>query len=123
MSAEYPNRVVWAEIPVADMQRAKQFYEILLGAPLTMNEMGSHDVAMLPYPQGIGASGHLYPGLPTKNGEGIRVHIAVFDELSEAMERVNAGGGTFTSDVVSIPAGTFFYANDTEGNPLGIFKV
>lgn len=123
MTEEYPNRVVWAEIPVTNMERAKKFYETVLGAPLTMNDMGPHEVGMLPYPQGIGASGHLYPGAPAKNGEGIRAHIAVFEELDAAMNLVKQGGGTVTSDVITIPAGSFFYANDTEGNPLGIFKV
>ena len=123
MTEVYPNRVVWAEIPVTDMDRAKEFYETLLKEPLQMNMDGPHPMAMLPYPEGIGASGHLYPGAPAKNGEGIRAHLAVFDELDNAMERVKKGGGEVVSEVITIPAGSYFYATDTEGNPLGVFKV
>ncbi|MEP2987745.1 MAG: hypothetical protein ABJN65_16885 [Parasphingorhabdus sp.] len=79
MTDEYPNRVVWAEIPLVDMERAKHFYETLFKAPLTMNDTGPDVTAMFPYPQGIGASGHLHAGRPSKNGNGIRAHVAVFD--------------------------------------------
>jgi predicted enzyme related to lactoylglutathione lyase len=48
-------------------------------------------------------------------------HVAVTD-LAAAMERVTAGGGRVVSDVVDIPVGSFFYATDTEGNSLGLFR-
>jgi predicted enzyme related to lactoylglutathione lyase len=38
------------------------------------------------------------------------------------MERVRKGGGEVLSEVVHLPVGSFFYAQDTEGNSLGIFK-
>lgn len=123
MTEPYPNRVVWAEIPVTDMTRATKFYETLFEAPLTLVDDGPNPMAMLPYPQGIGAAGHLYPGKPAARGEGITAHVAVFDDLSNAMERVKQGGGEVVSDVITIPAGTFFYAIDPEGNSLGVFKA
>ncbi len=49
-------------------------------------------------------------------------HFAVSDALSDAMERVRKGGGEVVSDVIDIPVGSFFYAKDTEGNSLGLFK-
>ena len=123
MSDAYPNRLVWAEIPVSDMSRAVKFYETLLKEPLQMVEEGPNPTAMLPYPGGVGAAGHLYPGSPSKRGEGITAHLAVHDGLEPAMERVKQGGGEVVSDVVTIPAGSFFYAVDTEGNSLGVFKI
>lgn len=123
MTDEYPNRIVWAEIPVKDMARAKKFYESVLEAPLTDDNEGPNPMAMLPYPGGVGAAGHLYPGTPAAKGEGITAHVAVFSELDEAMTRVEKSGGEVVSDVITIPAGSFFYAIDTEGNSLGVFKV
>lgn len=123
MTEEYPNRLVWAEIPVTDMKRATAFYETILDAPLTIDNNGPNPMAMLPYPGGVGAAGHLYPGTPAKKGEGITAHLAIFDQLDRAMKRVKDAGGEVVSDVVTIPAGSFFYAIDTEGNSLGIFKV
>ncbi len=123
MTEPYPNRVVWAEIPVADMARAQKFYETLFEEPLNLVEDGPNPMAMLPYPGGVGAAGHLYPGTPAKRGDGITAHVAVFAELDEAMSRVRDAGGEVVSEVITIPAGSFFYAIDTEGNSLGVFKV
>lgn len=123
MTEPYPNRIVWAEIPVADMARAQKFYETVLEEPLNLIDEDPNPMAMLPYPGGAGAAGHLYPGTPGKRGEGITAHVAVFSELDAAMERVKQAGGEVVSDVITIPAGSFFYAIDTEGNSLGVFKV
>ena len=122
MTPPYPNRVAWVEIPVTDMQRAKAFYEGLLEEKLTDDDDGPNPVAMLPYPAGPGAAGHLYPGQPAKNGEGLTAHVAVLSDLRDAMKRVKRGGGQVVSDIATIPAGSFFYAIDTEGNSIGVFK-
>lgn len=123
MSEVYPNRIVWAEIPVTDLERAAGFYEKVIGEPLKRDDTGPNPMAMLPYPGGVGAAGHLYPGTPASKGEGITAHLAVDCELDDAMARVGEAGGEIVSDVITIPAGSFFYAIDTEGNSLGIFKI
>lgn len=123
MATEYPNRIVWAEIPVTDLKRATAFYETILNASLKEDNTGPNPMAMLPYPGGAGASGHLYPGTPAKNGQGITAHLAVSDDLDSVMTRVKNGGGEVVSDIITIPAGSFFYAIDTEGNSVGFFKV
>lgn len=118
------NRLVWTEIPVTDLDRASAFYEKLLGEPLKRDDTGPNPMAMLPYSGDLGAaSGHLYPGKPAPKGEGTTVHLAVPFELDDAMARVGEAGGEIVSDVITIPAGSFFYAIDTEGNSLGIFKI
>jgi predicted enzyme related to lactoylglutathione lyase len=123
MSNESPNRLIWAEIPVTDMKRAKAFYETVLDAPLRDDDTGPNPMAWLPYVGDGGAAGHLYPGKPARKGEGVTPHLAVADPLPEVMDRVKAAGGEVVSDVISIPAGSFFYAIDTEGNSLGLFKA
>lgn len=118
------NRLVWAEIPVSDLDRAIGFYEKILGEPMKRDDTGPNPMAMLPYSGQLGAAaGHLYPGKPASNGEGPTVHLAVPFELDDAMARVGEAGGEIVSDVITIPAGSFFYAIDTEGNSLGIFKI
>lgn len=123
MATEYSNRLVWAEIPVTDMKRAKAFYETVLNETLKEDDTGPNPMAVLPYPGGSGASGHLYPGKPAKAGEGITAHLAVSGELSDAMTRVKKGGGEVVSEILTIPAGQFFYAIDPDGNSVGFFKV
>ncbi len=123
MSITRKDRVVWAEIPVSDMARAKGFYAGLLGAPLVDETGGPNPLAMLPRDGDDVVGGHLYPGTPAAKGSGPTIHLAVSCDLEAAMERVRTGGGEVVSPVVTIPAGSFFYALDTEGNSVGVFKV
>lgn len=116
------GQIVFTEIPAADPARACAFYEILLQAPLVKDENGPNPVWMLPHAEGGHAAGHIYPGQPATDGEGMTAHLAVSDALSDAMDRVRKGGGDVVSPVIDIPIGSFFYAKDTEGNSLGLFR-
>ena len=122
MTDAMTGRIVFTEIPVADPERACKFYEILLQGPLTSDDNGPNPIWMLPHAKGGHAPGHLYPGTPATNGNGITAHFAVNDSLADAMERVKAGGGEIVSELIEIPIGSFVYAKDTEGNSLGLFK-
>lgn len=123
MTDSYPNRLVWTEIPTADLVAAKAFYEAVLGVEMTIDEDGPNPLAVFPYPGGTGASGHLYPGTPAKAGEGITAHLAVDDALPAVMDRVRDAGGEVVSETITIPAGSFFYAIDPDGNSVSFFKV
>ena len=114
--------IVFTEIPAADPARACRFYETLLGAPLAENSDGPNPIWLFPHADDAAPAGHIYPGKPASDGAGTTAHFAVTDELSAAMERVRAGGGAVVSDVIDIYAGSFFYAADSEGNSLGIFR-
>ena len=55
---ETMNPVNWFEISVNDLDRAKKFYETVLGIELSLNEMGPLQMAWFPMTQGIpGATG------------------------------------------------------------------
>ncbi|BCA62824.1 hypothetical protein HMP09_2058 [Sphingomonas sp. HMP9] len=116
------TQIVFTEIPATDPARASNFYETVLEGALTENNEGPNPVWMFPHAEGSSPAGHIYPGKPAKDGEGMTAHLAVTGELTDAMERVRRGGGEIVSDVIVIYAGSFFYAKDTEGNSLGIFK-
>ena len=64
------NRLVWCEIPVTDMDRAKEFYAAILQAPLKDNNEGPNPMADLPSEDPQAAAGHLYPGKPAPAGTG-----------------------------------------------------
>lgn len=121
MTDKSQANIVFTEIPVSDPERARRFYETLLQGPLARDDNGPNPVWMLPS-EGGHAAGHLYPGRPAPNGDGMTAHFAVTDALPDVMERVKAGGGEVVSDVIDIPIGSFFYAKDSEGNSLGLFK-
>ena len=46
------NPVNWFEIPVNDLERARQFYETVFGLQLSLNEMGPMKMAWFPMTQG-----------------------------------------------------------------------
>lgn len=123
MSTDAKSPVVWTEIPAADMDRAKAFYARLLGAPLTDDNTGPNPMAMLPGAGTDVVAGHIYPGTPASKGAGPTLHLRFDGDLAEAMTRVREGGGEVVSDVITIPPGSFFYAVDTEGNSVGLFKA
>lgn len=116
------GQIVFTEIPASDSGRACKFYETVLQGALVRDDNGPNPVWMLPHAEGGHAAGHVYPGQPAQDGNGMTAHFAVIDELAAAMERVRQGGGEVVSEVIDIPIGSFFYAKDTEGNNLGLFK-
>ncbi len=116
------HTVVWAEIPVTDMDRAMGFYAELLQAELTRNEQGPNPIADLPRGGDDGVGGHLYPGRPAPAGTGNTIHLAAPGKLEAIMDRVRAAGGEVVSDAISIPVGRFCYALDPDGNSIGLFE-
>lgn len=116
------HQIVFTEIPAADPERACAFYETLFQAPLTRDDNGPNPLWMFPHAAGGHAAGHIYPGRPASNGDGMTAHFAVTGELADAMARVKQGGGEVVSEIIDIPVGAFFYAKDSEGNSLGLFK-
>jgi len=122
MPTPAPAKIVFTEIPAADTDRAVRFYEALFGAALTRIDDGPNPIWMFPAAEGSAPIGHLYPGEPATDGAGMTAHFAVLDTLDGAMARVRDGGGTVVSDVIEIYSGAFFYAKDSEGNSIGLFK-
>ena len=122
MSFTPENFTVWAEIPVADLDRAIAFYNTVFDTALTKDESGPNPMAMFPTSAPGGVSGHLYPGKPATDGAGPTVHFACPGKLEETLERVNGAGGKVLSEAIEIPAGRFAYCLDSEGNSIGLFS-
>ena len=116
------HAVVWAEIPVTDMDRAKAFYGAVLEREPADEVGGPNPMARFAAGSESDVAGHLYPGSPAPRGTGPTVHLSVPGRAEAAMERVRAAGGTVVGEVVEIPAGRFFYALDPDGNSVGLFE-
>jgi uncharacterized protein len=115
------SSVVWFEIPVSDMNRAKLFYEAVLQNELKDENTGPNDTSVFAYAGGQNVSGHLYSGKPAAKGTGSTVHLSVPSPLEDTLERLKAAGGEVVSDIVKIPPGRFAYCLDPDGNSLGLF--
>lgn len=118
------NAVVWAEIPVADIDRARGFYRSVLGQDPVPEAGGPNPMLRFACADPTaGLSGHLYPGTPAPRGTGATIHLAVAAPLEDAMARVAEAGGEVVGTVVEIPAGRFCYALDPDGNSVGLFEA
>jgi len=117
------HAVCWVEIPVTDMAHGKAFYNAVLQTELVDNNDGANPMADFPTknPQ-TGIAGHLYPGKPAPKGTGNTIHLVVSEPLDQVMERVTDAGGEVVSPAIDIPAGSFFYALDPDGNSIGLFN-
>lgn len=112
--------VVWTEIPVTDLDAAKTFYETVFGWSMKRDDTGPNPMMTFGEDMG-GTHGHLYPGKPATEGQGPTIHLAV-DDLEAAMERCKGAGGGVLSPAIEIPPGRFAYAQDPDGNSIGLFE-
>jgi uncharacterized protein len=119
------NPVIWFEIYVQDMERAKRFYEAVLQQ--TLEKLESPDVDMWSFsmePNGTGATGCLaqMAGL-SSGGNSTLVYFRCEDCANEA-DRVVAAGGRIYREKTSIgPHGFYVLAYDTEDNMFGLHSL
>ncbi|TWU07436.1 VOC family protein [Stieleria varia] len=121
------NPVVWFEIYVQDMERAKKFYETVLQVELTQLDSPDPELEMQAFPMNMeagGASGALakMKDCPS-GGMGTLVYFACDDCANEA-SRVEAAGGKICKPKMSIGQyGFIALVNDTEGNMVGLHSM
>ena len=121
------NPVVWFEIYVDDMSRAKKFYEMVLGLQLSdipMPETSDNEMKMVAFPMemdGAGAAGALVKMNGFKPGGGST--IVYFDSEDCSIEEariVEAGGSVEKSKQAIGEYGYMVLAYDTERNIFGV---
>ena len=118
------NPVCWFEIYVQDLDRAKKFYETVLGTELTKLDAPLPEIEMFAFPmemEGAGAAGALMKmeGVPS-GGNSTLVYFACEDCATEA-SRVESAGGKIQKEKVSLGQyGFMVLAVDTEGNMFGL---
>ena len=122
------NPVVWFEIYVQDMQRAKKFYESVLAIRLQkLEDPGPGILGMWSFPSqkdGFGATGALakMEGVPS-GGNGTIVYFTCTDCAVEA-KRASSSGGKVMKDKFSIGQyGYIALVTDTEGNVIGLHSM
>ncbi len=122
------NPVVWFEIYVQDMARARKFYETVLSKkleelkdPSGTSEMWSFPGSMDPKP---GASGALckMQGVPS-GGSGTMVYFGCDDCAVEGARVVSAGGKIEREKMSIGQYGNIVLAKDTEGNMFGLHSM
>lgn len=121
------NAVRWFEIYVQDMDRARRFYEIVLGIELEKLDAPDGGPEMWSFPMSEklpGAGGALVrmEGVASSVG-GTLVYFGC-DNCGDEASRVVAAGGRIEREKMSIgPYGYIVLAIDSEGNMIGLHSM
>ena len=119
------NAVNWFEIYVADLKRAKAFYEAMLGVRLEKLDApgpGVDEMWMFPSQRdGPGAAGALVrmQGGPSGGNNSVIVYFST-EDCGVVAKKVPGAGGKVMKDKFSIGQyGHIALVEDTEGNVIG----
>ncbi len=116
------NPVIWFELYVNDMARARAFYETVF--ELTLEPMSDAGMEYYAFPMQndqVGAGGALAKMEGMAPGGGGTLIYFHCDDCAVEESRVVAAGGTVLKDKMSIGAyGFMSLVLDTEGNSIGL---
>lgn len=116
------NPINWFEIPVNDLDRARDFYGYVFGYELSINDLGELKMAWFPMHQDApGATGTLIKAdAYTPSHEGSLVYFSV-DDIEGTLERVTEKGGVVLNPKMSIGEyGFVAHFEDCEGNRIAL---
>lgn len=123
------NPVIWFEIYVEDMERAKKFYSQVLNQVLEDMKVpeGAEDLRMVgfPYVDGaINASGALVKSSEMKPGTGGTLVYFSCEDCAVEQGRIAAAGGQVLQSKFRIGENGFCTIGmDTEGNTFGLYSM
>ena len=115
-----PDRVVWFDLPVADLARASRFYGAVLGIKVHQEKAGNMNFAVLEHgPDGNG--GCLIPNAKDVSGAGILVYMNVEGRIRDAVRQAEKLGGRVVKAIEGIgPHGFRAIVLDSEGNRIAL---
>ena len=115
-----PDRIVWFDLPVADLERASRFYAAVLGIEVSPAKAGSFTFAVLEHgPDGNG--GCLIPNAKEVSAVGILVYMNVEGRIRDACTQAQKHGGRLLKAIEGIgPHGFRAIVLDSEGNRIAL---
>ena len=115
------NSIVWADIPVLDLERARKFYGAILQEEVKLVP-GMEGIALLPGEMGEVGADLAVGGNAKPSTDGATVYVDCKGDIDGAIARAVAAGG----EVIMPPSdmgemvGTIAFLKDTEGNRIGL---
>jgi len=122
------HAINWFEIPVADFDRAKKFYETIFDYQMPENQMGPTHMGFLLYDfQNGGRGGAIVhnPDFYTPSANGTLVYLNCEPDLQPVLDRVEGAGGKVKKPKTEIGQGLGFWAliEDSEGNRVALHSM
>lgn len=124
---EQTNVLTWFEIPVTDIDRAKEFYETILDIEMIKRLDGNDEAVFFPFnPNIIQATSGRVTGVLAKtarnspSSNGTVVYINASPDIQTVLDKVKQAGGKIIVPKMQIPAGFIAIIIDSEGNKVGL---
>ena len=122
------HAISWFEIPVADFDRAKKFYETLFDYQMPDMQMGPARMGILLYDReknGRGGAIVHNSEMYTPESNGTMVYLNCDPDLSTVIDRVTAAGGSVLvpKSLIAPEMGYWAMIRDTEGNRVGLHSI
>lgn len=124
------NDMVWADIPVIDLERASKFYAHVIGKSVT-EVPGMEGIALIGMPVGQSdappppsepiVSVDLYKG-GTPSMDGVTIYFGTYGDMDGMLARVREAGGEVLQEKQDMGemVGWIAFFKDTEGNRIGL---
>ncbi len=118
------NMVGWFEIPVANMERAKSFYDTVFGIEIQIQDFGGTLMGLFPSAENkSGASGSLIQNkayVPS-DSKGVLIYFSS-EDINTEINRVEAAGGKIVQQKTQISPDIGYMALfiDCEGNRIAL---
>lgn len=117
-NAKY-NRIVWLDIPVADLDRACGFYSAVLGCKVFTEEHEGTRFAVIDHQDGNGGTLFVDPDQIAAGGP--LVYFNAEGRIRDAVQQVETHGGSIELEIQSIgPHGFRAIVTDSEGNRIAL---
>jgi len=118
------NALNWFEIPVADLNRAKKFYETIFDIEMREMIVGKDTLYAFPYEPGAGTiSGAI---IKDENAiskmDGVTLYLNANPNIETVINKIEEAGGKVLIPKTEIDPeiGFMCFFNDTEGNRLAL---
>lgn len=119
------NALNWFEIYVDDMDRAKNFYETILGIEMEKADDPKWNMSLFPhdYENGVGGAIMKMEGYGPGPG-GTLVYLNASGQMIDILKRIPEAGGKVIEDRMEIPPhGYIAIFQDIEGNVVGLHSM
>lgn len=119
------NPVMWFEIPVSDLARAKKFYSHVFNIELEEQQIGDMHMAFFPmHKDTSGAAGSLIRSQGyTPSESGILIYFTTSDIEAALARAEELGGKTLTAKTSIGEYGFIGTLRDSEGNRIGLHST
>jgi uncharacterized protein len=122
------HTAAWFEIPTADFDRARKFYEAAFDTTLREEGMGDMKMGVFPHKDDE-VTGCIMASpfsKPSTDGSGSTVYIQPNGDLQDVLNRAKKLGSQVLVQKTALPAeqggGYFAVMTDSEGNRVGLFS-